>query len=155
MRLPGRKKVLLLTCYWLWDEIYWTTVVEMKGGITHKLLVIKWDYLTEKWRASSLTCYKQWNEMRWDCLNKKRAPSLTFYRSWGDMWWDCLGGKEGTTTHQLWSWNEMYCHEAARERKRIVTHSLLRVMGWDVMRLLGGKNLKGHCHTPPVGWSKM
>ena len=42
MRLPGRKKVLLLTCCWLCDEIYWTAV-EMKGTITYKLLVIKWD----------------------------------------------------------------------------------------------------------------
>ena len=82
-----------------WDEIWWDSLAENHGAVTHILLVMGWDIMRLPGRTSlSLTCC----QMAWDKVwHKCYSVLLLTFCAWDKRWWDCLAENHYTVTHKL------------------------------------------------------
>ena len=166
MRLCSRKRVASLTTCRSWDVMGWDCMAGKKCDIIHiLLLVMGLDCLAEKTRAVSLTSCWSWNDMCWYYMAKKRQCHHTHAVGHGMRYDETAWQKEQCHSHTVvMEWDMMIlpcwkkCHSLAvgnrmrlHDRKKGgVTYIFLLVMGWNVMRLLGRKNMQ-QSHSLAVG----
>ena len=133
----NRNSVLSLTFCWPWDQM-WLDYLGKTGSVTHILLIMGLDYVTEKMKCHfqaspscgwmrcesptkcSLTFCWPWDEM--GCHNcGKNTMLLTFCWSWDELWWECTPKQRCSITHPLLVMGV----RMPKGNKSNITHSLL------------------------------